>query len=193
MAFRKVTMIEIQEVLRQWLSGVGEKRIAVNVRLDPKTVRRYVRAAEALGLTGEKGPDSLTDERVAAVRVSLAVVPTREHAEAREACECQREFIKDKLDSRVRLTKVRKLLRRHGVSDGTHRGDNGLRQFIVQKLQLMTDQRLAFRVCVHGIREDGEPTVMGRDALGDVPVVRVKGSALLGAHLDAVKQRAPVR
>jgi len=108
-------MIEVKEVLRQWLSGVGKKRIGANVGLDPKTVRRYVRAAEASGLTVEAGLGALTDDRVASVLVGLAVLPTREHGEARQSCEQHREFIKDKLDSRVRLTKVRKLLRRHGV------------------------------------------------------------------------------
>lgn len=116
MAFREVTMIEVKEVLRQWLSGVGKKRIGANVGLDPKTVRRYVRAAEASGLTTDSGLEALTDNIVASVLVGLAVVPTREHGEAWRDCTQLREFIKDKLDGHVRLTKVRKLLRRHGVS-----------------------------------------------------------------------------
>lgn len=51
MAFREVTMVEIKEVLRQWLAGVGKKRIAARLGLDPKTVRRYARAAEACAMT----------------------------------------------------------------------------------------------------------------------------------------------
>ena len=51
MAFREVTVIEIKEVLRQWIAGVGKKKIAARVGLDPKTVRRYVRAGETSGLT----------------------------------------------------------------------------------------------------------------------------------------------
>ena len=45
MAYREVTVIEIEEVLRQWIAGVPIKRIARRVGLDPKTVRRYAKAA----------------------------------------------------------------------------------------------------------------------------------------------------
>jgi DNA-binding CsgD family transcriptional regulator len=46
MAYREVTMIEITEVLRQWVAGAGRRQIARRLGLDPKTVRRYLRAAE---------------------------------------------------------------------------------------------------------------------------------------------------
>jgi len=44
-AFREVSMVELKEVVLQWLTGAGKKRIAIRVGLDPKTLRRYVRAA----------------------------------------------------------------------------------------------------------------------------------------------------
>jgi hypothetical protein len=50
MAFREVPMFEIREVLRLWLAGEGLRAIARLVRVDRKTVRRYVAAAEAAGL-----------------------------------------------------------------------------------------------------------------------------------------------
>ena len=45
MAYREVTMLEVKEVLRLWLAGVPKKRIAVQLGLNVKTVRRYVGAA----------------------------------------------------------------------------------------------------------------------------------------------------
>jgi hypothetical protein len=45
--FREVTMIELKEVLRLWGKGVPKKRVAAQVGLDPKTVRRYLKAATA--------------------------------------------------------------------------------------------------------------------------------------------------
>ena len=36
MAYREVTMVEVKEVLRQWLAGGARKRIAVRLGLDPK-------------------------------------------------------------------------------------------------------------------------------------------------------------
>ena len=50
MAYREVPMVEAKETLRLWLAGLGKKRIAAWVGLDQKTVRRYVTAAEQLGL-----------------------------------------------------------------------------------------------------------------------------------------------
>jgi predicted transcriptional regulator len=48
--YREVTMIEFREVLRLWHEQVPKKRIAAQLGLDPKTVRRYLSAAEAAGL-----------------------------------------------------------------------------------------------------------------------------------------------
>ena len=116
MAFREVSMVELKEVVRQWLTGTGKKRIAIRVGLDPKTVRRYVRAAEACGLAPGQDIGTLTDEVLAAVIATLTVMPTREHGEAWQQCEQQRDFIKSKLTDGVKLTKVRRLLRRQGVA-----------------------------------------------------------------------------
>jgi Mn-dependent DtxR family transcriptional regulator len=57
MAYREVTMIEITEVLRQWMAGAGRKRIARMLGVDPKTVRHYVRAARECGLVTSHGDD----------------------------------------------------------------------------------------------------------------------------------------
>jgi DNA-binding NarL/FixJ family response regulator len=51
-------MIEITEVLRQWLAGARRKQIARRLGLDPKTVRRYLRAAARGGL--KPGMDAAT-------------------------------------------------------------------------------------------------------------------------------------
>jgi hypothetical protein len=40
--FREVTMVEITEVLRLRLAGTRKKRIAAQLGLDPKTLRRYI-------------------------------------------------------------------------------------------------------------------------------------------------------
>ena len=48
--YREVTMVELIEVLRLWHEGLPKKRIAARLGLDPKTVRRYLAAADATGL-----------------------------------------------------------------------------------------------------------------------------------------------
>lgn len=108
-------MLEVREILRQWLAGTPVKRVAARLSCDPKTVRRYVRAAVGLGLVPGQADQSLGDEVVAGV--IAAGCPERVVAHGRGWAECQarREFIAEKLGARVRLSKIRRLLRRSGV------------------------------------------------------------------------------
>jgi predicted transcriptional regulator len=62
MAYRGITMLEVKAVLRLWLGGgAAHKRIAAQVGLNVKTVRRYVAAAEASGVVRESGPEALDE------------------------------------------------------------------------------------------------------------------------------------
>lgn len=116
MAFREVTVIEIKEVLRQWLGGSSRREVARRVGVDRNTVRGYVRAAERCGWSAAGGMGQLTDERLGEVLAVLDARPPRERGEAWGGCETHREFLKDKLGQRLRLSKVRKLLfRERGV------------------------------------------------------------------------------
>lgn len=112
MPYREVTMLEIKEVLRLWLSGLGKKPIARQLGLDPKTVRRYLRTATGCGLSREQGPRALTDEVLSAVVAALAAAPERPRGETWALCCEHRDFVAGLLKQDVRLTKVRKLLRR---------------------------------------------------------------------------------
>ena len=51
MAYREVHGVEIQEIIRRWQAGLSQRRIASGTGLSRVTVRRYVEAAEAAGLT----------------------------------------------------------------------------------------------------------------------------------------------
>lgn len=115
MAYREVTMVEIKEILRQWLSGVPKKRIARRLGADPKTVRRYVRAGERAGLELKLGPAALTDEVLSKILSALRGDRDREHGQGWCRCEEQKDFIEKALKDGVRLKKVWRLLRRRGV------------------------------------------------------------------------------
>jgi transposase len=116
MAFREVPMFEIREVLRLWLAGEGLRAIARLVRVDRKTVRRYVVAAEAAGLVRHGGEDQLTDELIGAV--CEAVRPSRPggHGAAWDALVPHEELIRGWVDRGLRVTKIQVLLARRGVS-----------------------------------------------------------------------------
>jgi hypothetical protein len=112
MPYREVTMFEVKEVLRLWLAGVAKKPIAARLGLDPKTVRRYVKAALAAGIESEA---TLTDERLVVLMGTLHANPGRARGDTWAACQSQHAFIESLLKGRVRLSKVRRLLQRKGV------------------------------------------------------------------------------
>ena len=112
MPYREVTMFEVKEVLRLWLAGVAKKQIAARLGLDPKTVRRYVKSAVAAGI---HTPEALTEERLLVLMAALHASPGRSHGDSWARCAGQREFIESLLKQRVRLSKIRRLLERHGV------------------------------------------------------------------------------
>src|SRR3989442_613953 len=66
--YREVTMFEVKEALRLWLSGTPKKRIAAQLGLDPKTVRHYVAVGTGIGL--QLGA-VLTEEHVRDVLLAL--------------------------------------------------------------------------------------------------------------------------
>lgn len=113
MAYRELHMIEVREVLRRFTLGDGMRAIARGTGVDRKTVAKYLRAAEELGL--QRGGPLPTDEQVSAVaaqvRAPKAVVP-RESAQALEPV---REQIRAWLAEGLRLTKVHRRLRAQGV------------------------------------------------------------------------------
>ena len=55
MSFREVRVHEIREVLRLWVRGEGHRSVARHSAVDHKTVRRYVEAAVACGLSATAG------------------------------------------------------------------------------------------------------------------------------------------
>jgi hypothetical protein len=112
MPYREVTMFEVKEVLRLWFTGVAKKRIAAQLGLDPKTVRHYIKAAVAVGITTAA---ELTDERLVAVMARLRPGVGRPHGDSWSECQRQRPFIESLLKDGVRLSKVRRLLQRRGV------------------------------------------------------------------------------
>ena len=114
MTYREVTMVEVKEILRLWMSGRGKKAIGAQLGLDTKTVRRYIRAARGCGLTGPGG-GTPGDEQVMAVVARVKGAPPRPYGEAWQICQEQREFIASHLKSGVRLMKVCRLLRRRGI------------------------------------------------------------------------------
>lgn len=115
MAYREVRMIEVKEVLRLWLAGVPQTRIAETCGLDRKTIRRYIALASAEGLKpAPQGDEALTDARLEAILVALKTGAGRPHGAGWERCVEQRAFLEQTLKD-AKLSKVRRLLLRQGI------------------------------------------------------------------------------
>lgn len=73
MAYRELHMIELQEVLRRFTLGDGLRVIARGTGMDRKTVAKYIRAGEGVGL--RRGGPPPTDAQFAAVAAQAQCPP----------------------------------------------------------------------------------------------------------------------
>src|SRR5437667_10411815 len=111
--YREVTMIELKEVLRLRGEGLPKKRLAAQLGLDPKTVRRYLSVAASVGVQAGAGP--VTDEQLRDVLLALQPTGGRPRGDSWDRCVTQRMAIERWLRDVLRLTKIRKLLARQDV------------------------------------------------------------------------------
>ncbi len=115
MAFREVRVFEVREVLRLWLAGEGFRAIERLVGVDRKTVRRYVKAAEMLGLVGERGDEQLTDGFIAMVVEAVRPRRTNGHGDAWRVLEAHHDQIAGWVAADLTGVKIHELLGRRGV------------------------------------------------------------------------------
>lgn len=87
-------MVEVREVLRVWLEGLGLRRVAERAGVDRKTARRYVAAAEAAGLPRDGRAEAVTDELVGAVVEAVRPVRLNGHGASWELLVAREEQIR---------------------------------------------------------------------------------------------------
>jgi transposase len=115
MSYREVSVIEIVEMLRLWLQGLGLREVARLSGTDRKTVRRYVDRARAGGLDRDGGDGQLTDELLAAVIAGVRPHRPTGKSPAWEVIAGEHEQVKAWLNDGLTLTKIHVLLGRRGV------------------------------------------------------------------------------
>jgi transposase len=117
MAFREVSVIQVKEVLRRWMQGAGERPIAHGAGLSRGAVRRYITAAQTLGVdrNGDEATQ-LTDELIG--QICELVRPSRPdgHGEAWRALAAHEQEIKDWVADGLTVVKIGVLLARKGVT-----------------------------------------------------------------------------
>ncbi|MGD9755546.1 MAG: IS21 family transposase [Acidimicrobiia bacterium] len=109
-------MFEVREILRLWLRGEGLRAIGRLAGMDRKTVRRYVAAAEELGLDRAGDEDQLTDLLLGQVVERVRPYRTDGRGEARRLLDAHRDQLEKWLDTDgLTVVKVHELLERKGV------------------------------------------------------------------------------
>ena len=115
MAFREVSVIQVKEALRRWLQGAGERPIAHGAGLSRGSVRRYITAAQTLGVDRDGGEEQLTDELIG--QICELVRPSRPdgHGEAWRSLAAHEQEIKDWVADGLTVVKIGILLTRKGI------------------------------------------------------------------------------
>lgn len=115
MAFREVRVVEVREVLRAWLAGVGLRTVAAWAGVDRKTARRYVVAAQEIGLVRDGDEAQLTDEFLGAVVGAVRQARVNGHGKSWETLLSEEEQIRTWVDEGLPLMNVHGKLTRRGV------------------------------------------------------------------------------
>lgn len=115
MAYREVSVIEVREVLRAWLDGQGLRRVGELAGVDRKTVRRYVDAAQTVGLVRGGGIGQLDDALIGAVVEAVRPARPGGHGAAWAACQAEHEQIVAWVGQGLTAVKIGVLLERQGV------------------------------------------------------------------------------
>jgi hypothetical protein len=108
-------VIEVQEVLRAWLSGAGARPAAERGGVNVKTARRYIAAAVAAGLVRDGGEGQLSEELLGMVLGAVRPARPDGHGDSWELLVPQAERIGRWVKDGVTVTKMGELLAREGA------------------------------------------------------------------------------
>ena len=116
MGYRELSRMEIVEVVRRWQLGESQRAIARASGVARETVKKYVRAAEELGVAAN-GPPPMEEQVVQLVQVGRVVSTPRTWASPQtDRVEPYREQITTWLqDEHLQLTRVQELLGHRGL------------------------------------------------------------------------------
>ena len=115
MSYREVCVEQVREVLRAWLDGAGLRTVAARAGVDRKTARRYVEAAERLGVARDGGVGQLDDGVIGQVVGLVRPVRPDGHGAAWEMLLAHQVQISEWVDRDLSVVKIGDLLGRRGV------------------------------------------------------------------------------
>ena len=166
LSYREVSVVEVQEVLRAWLSGAGARPAAERGGVNVKTARRYIEAAVAAGLVRDGGEGQLSEELLGAVLGAVRPARPDGHGDSWELLVPLQERIGKRVKAGLTVTKIGELLAREGT-DVPYRT---LHRFAVERCGF-TGGRAGVTVRV----DDGEPGGELQVDFGDLGMIPDQG------------------
>jgi len=118
-------VVEVQEVLRAWLSGAGARPAAERGGVNVKTARRYIEAAVAAGLVRDGGEGQLSEELLGAVLGAVRPARPDGHGDSWELLVPLQEQISKRVKAGLTVTRIGELLARPTDEHGDARRPAG--------------------------------------------------------------------
>ncbi|MEY8014937.1 hypothetical protein [Mycobacterium servetii] len=114
--YREVSVIEVRELLRVWMSGAGLRRVGALAGVDRKTARDYTNAAVLAGLVRDGDLEQLTDELIGAVIEAVRPGRPDGHGQAWEVLRANHDQIVKWVEKGLTVVKIGDLLARQGMA-----------------------------------------------------------------------------
>jgi hypothetical protein len=112
LSFREVSVIEVREVLRAWMSGLGQRSAARQAGVDRKTAGRYIKAAQEVGLARGGGVGQLNDAVIGEIVGLVRPVRPDGHGQAWQTLLGYREQITTWVGKELTVVKIHDFLGR---------------------------------------------------------------------------------
>ena len=120
--------MEIQEIIRRWQAGAGSRQIATGTGLSRNTVRKYVAAAKAEGIT-QDGP-AATEEQLSRLAMVSQSGPQQSATPRQDLLEPWADQIYQWIaNDRLQMTRIHELL----VARGCVLSYQSLRRFVLKR------------------------------------------------------------
>ena len=113
MAYREVTRVEIQDIIRRWQAGNSQRKIAMGTGLSRDTIAKYIAAAQGAGIA--QGGLAATEEQLSGLAAIGQVGPRQVETPRQDLLEPWADQIFQWLTGdRLQMTRIRELLEVRG-------------------------------------------------------------------------------
>ena len=113
MAYREVTRVEIQDIIRRWQAGDSRRKIALGTGLSRDTIAKYIAAAQGAGIV--QGGPAATEAQLSGLAAIGQVGPRQVETPRQDLLEPWADQIYQWLTGdRLQMTRIRELLEVRG-------------------------------------------------------------------------------